>query len=144
MAHAASCATVRGVGFCDCTFAKPKQTHLISSGRERCDRCGLIVLCDQYFASDSIVWEQATDRCIIPAPGARVVAHDAVDHPSHYGGKNNPYEAIKIIEALKLDFCVGNALKYIARAGKKSGSDEVEDLAKAVWYLNRRIDQLKK
>ena len=61
----------------------------------------------------------------------------SVNHPSHYGGEDNPYEAIKIIEALGLGFNLGNAIKYISRAGKKGST--VEDLQKAVWYLEREI-----
>jgi hypothetical protein len=64
-----------------------------------------------------------------------------VDHPHHYGGKNNPYEAIKVIEAWKLDFCIGNAVKYISRAGKKQ--NEIEDLEKAIWYIKRKVERLK-
>ena len=66
-----------------------------------------------------------------------------VDHPSHYGGKDNPYEAIKVIDALGLSFCLGNAFKYIARAGKKTESP-IEDLEKAAWYINHEIERLKK
>lgn len=62
---------------------------------------------------------------------------EAVNHPAHYGGSENPYEAIKVIEAWKLGFCLGNTVKYIARAGKKGS--EVEDLKKARWYLDREI-----
>ena len=69
---------------------------------------------------------------------------EMVNHPNHYGGENNPYEAIKVIEAWDLDFCLGNAVKYISRAGKKDASKELEDLNKAVWYLNRRIEQITK
>lgn len=61
----------------------------------------------------------------------------AVDHPDHYGGEDNPYEAIKVIEALGFGFCLGNAFKYIARAGKKG--PRLEDLKKAEWYLKREI-----
>lgn len=68
----------------------------------------------------------------------------AVDHPVHYGGENNPYEAIKIVEASGLDFHVGNAVKYALRAGKKEGNSETQDLKKAVWYLNRKIENLSK
>lgn len=64
---------------------------------------------------------------------------DQVDHPAHYGGADNPYEAIKVIEAWGLGFCLGNAVKYIARAGKKG--DRVEDLEKARWYLTREIER---
>jgi hypothetical protein len=65
-----------------------------------------------------------------------------VDHPDHYGGKDNPYEAIKVVEAWGLDFCLGNAAKYISRAGQKDPTKEVEDLEKASWYIRRRIRQL--
>jgi hypothetical protein len=66
---------------------------------------------------------------------------EAVNHPAHYGGKNNPYEAIKVIEAWNLGFCLGNTIKYIARAGKKDAT--VQELEKALWYLKREIQKLK-
>lgn len=72
------------------------------------------------------------------------VLRDAVDHPSYYGGAESPYEAIKVIEAWGLDFCLGNAVKYISRAGKKDPSKEIEDLEKARFYIGYRINQLKK
>ena len=65
---------------------------------------------------------------------------EAVEHPTHYGGKNNPYEAIKVIEAWELGFNLGNVAKYISRAGKKD--DIVQDLEKAKWYLEREIVRL--
>lgn len=68
--------------------------------------------------------------------------NDVVNHPAHYGGEDNPYEAIKVIEAWGLGFCLGNAVKYISRAGKKDPAKEVEDLRKEVWYLNREIIRL--
>jgi hypothetical protein len=64
---------------------------------------------------------------------------EKVDHPDHYGGDNNPYEAIKIIEALGLDFHLGNVVKYISRAGKKS-ENVLEDMRKAKWYLDRWLE----
>ena len=67
---------------------------------------------------------------------------DAVDHPDHYGGEDNIYEAIKVIEAWNLGFCLGNAVKYVSRAGKKDPKKEIEDLKKAAWYLNRQIERL--
>lgn len=68
---------------------------------------------------------------------------DAVNNPAHYGGKDNPYEAIKVIRAWNLNFNTGNAAKYISRAGKKDPVKEIEDLQKAVWYLNDEIEHLK-
>lgn len=73
---------------------------------------------------------------------AKQVAESAVNHPSHYGGRDDHYEAIKVIEAWELGFCLGNTVKYISRAGKKADNSEVQDLKKAAWYLNRRIEQL--
>tara|TARA_R100000988_G_scaffold96942_1_gene64038 strand:- start:65 stop:343 length:279 start_codon:yes stop_codon:yes gene_type:complete len=66
---------------------------------------------------------------------------EMVDHPNHYGGEDNPYEAIKVIEAWGLGFNLGNSVKYISRAGKKL--DILEDLQKASWYINREINKLK-
>jgi len=65
-----------------------------------------------------------------------------VSHPNHYGGAENQYEVIKIIEALNLDFHTGNAIKYIIRAGKKDPTKELEDLRKAAWYIYRKIKNL--
>lgn len=70
------------------------------------------------------------------------MSKEMVNHPSHYGGPDNVYEAIKIIEALNLDFHDGNALKYLVRAGKKDPTKVLEDLKKAVWYINRKIQNL--
>lgn len=65
-----------------------------------------------------------------------------VNHPDHYGGKENPYEAIKVIEAWQLGFCLGNTVKYISRSGKKNPAKELEDLKKAAWYLAREIERI--
>lgn len=65
---------------------------------------------------------------------------DAVNHPKHYTDTPFGLEVIEITD--KYDFSVGNALKYILRAGKKG--DAVEDLEKAVWYLNHKIELMKK
>lgn len=67
--------------------------------------------------------------------------NDTVNHPSHY--TDGKIEVIDFIEDKGLNFHRGNAVKYIARAGKKDKSKEVEDLQKAVWYLQREIDRLK-
>ena len=70
---------------------------------------------------------------------------EMVNHPSHYQyGKNNEYEAIKVIEAWNLDFHLGNTVKYISRAGKKDTDKELQDLKKARWYLDRKIEILEK
>jgi hypothetical protein len=65
-----------------------------------------------------------------------------VNHPEHYGGKNNEYEAIKVIDAWELGFSLGNTIKYISRAGKKGKDKELQDLRKGLWYLEHHIKQL--
>ena len=74
---------------------------------------------------------------------------EMVNHPLHYGGADNPYEAIKVIEAWEADFNIGTALRYLCRCGKKTigGSAEemrLEDLKKARWYLDREIQNIEK
>lgn len=60
----------------------------------------------------------------------------SVDHPDHYR-KDTGHEAIDVIEAWGLGFNLGNAVKYVSRAGRKG--DALEDLRKARWYLDREI-----
>jgi len=63
---------------------------------------------------------------------------DPVTHPSHYN--SGKIEVIEAIEDWGLGFHRGNAIKYIARAGKKDPTKEVEDLRKAIWYIERDIE----
>lgn len=62
-----------------------------------------------------------------------------IDTKEYYGGKDNIYEAIKVIEAWRVSFNIGNVLKYLCRAGKKPNVTRLEDLLKARDYLNREI-----
>lgn len=62
--------------------------------------------------------------------------------PDYYGGQNSPYEAIKVIRAWNLGFCLGNVVKYICRAGKKPTATKLEDLQKAKTYLELEINSL--
>ena len=68
--------------------------------------------------------------------------NDPVNHPAHYcdGG----IETLDYIVAKKLDFFLGQVCKYISRAGKKDPEKEVEDLKKARFYLDRKIELLEK
>jgi hypothetical protein len=65
---------------------------------------------------------------------------DPVNHPPHY--TDGKIEVIDFIEDKNLNFHRGNAVKYIARAGKKDKSREIEDLQKAAWYIDREIKRL--
>lgn len=75
-----------------------------------------------------------------------------MDHPQHYGGVDDPYEAIKVIEAWGLGFNLGNTLKYIRRHGRKHRTGapvddhraRLVDLQKARWYLDREIQNLER
>ena len=64
---------------------------------------------------------------------------DYVNHPPHY--KSGGMEVIDVIEAFGLDYCTGNAIKYLLRCGKKDIAPPVEDLKKAIWYIERKIQQ---
>jgi hypothetical protein len=66
-----------------------------------------------------------------------------VDHPSHYRSSTG-FEAIEVINAWGLNFSLGNALKYISRAGLKDPSKVIEDLEKARWYLDHEIARLRR
>lgn len=64
-----------------------------------------------------------------------------VDHPAHYGGADNPYEAIKVLREWQLDkdAYLWNVGKYLSRAGHKDGNSQLQDLTKARWYLDYKI-----
>ena len=61
--------------------------------------------------------------------------YDMVNHPPHYTAHPSGVECIQITE--HMGFCLGNAMKYIWRADLKN--DDIEDLKKAVWYIEREI-----
>jgi hypothetical protein len=64
---------------------------------------------------------------------------DSVKNPAHYT-EGRIYEPVKVIEDWELDYHLGNALKYISRAGRKGESISlIEDVGKAIFYLERRI-----
>lgn len=69
------------------------------------------------------------------------MSQDMVNHPSHYN--SGKIEVIEALEDWNLNFHLANAVKYCARAGKKDPTKEIEDLQKAVWYIQRRIELLK-
>lgn len=74
------------------------------------------------------------------------ITNDSVNHPSHYTSDPSGVECIQVTR--HRDFCIGNAIKYLWRAGLKKSQGkterekEIEDLKKAVWYINDKISQL--
>lgn len=83
--------------------------------------------------------------CLCKGKGARPgEPYEQVDHPDHYGGADDVYEAIKVIDAWGIGFALGNAVKYISRAGRKPGVDALTDLRKAAFYLQHEITRLER
>lgn len=93
-------------------------------------------------------WRKAAEKRVqaFKTTGSRVRSQrplpshdeDPVNRPSHY--TRFPVEVIELTE--HLNFCRGNVVKYVCRAGRKAGSDELEDLRKGLWYLQREIARL--
>jgi hypothetical protein len=75
----------------------------------------------------------ALTKLYLSVVGEEIPNDEAVEHPAHYGGKEDPYEVIK-----------GNVVKYVARAGKKDPAKELEDLKKGRFYIDHRIEELEK
>ena len=65
---------------------------------------------------------------------------DLVNHPPHYCNHPSKIECIDIVK--HHDFCIGNAIKYLWRCGLKENNSEVQDLKKAVFYINQKIKDL--
>jgi hypothetical protein len=69
------------------------------------------------------------------------MSNNQVENPSHYN--TGKIEVIDFIEDQNLNFHLGNAVKYISRAGKKDPAKFREDLGKAIWYLKRELKRTK-
>ena len=65
---------------------------------------------------------------------------DNVNHPKHYTSDPSGIECIQVTQ--HRNFCIGNAIKYLWRAGLKDESAIIEDLHKAIWYINCEIKRL--
>tara|TARA_B100000214_G_scaffold281839_1_gene211484 strand:+ start:486 stop:758 length:273 start_codon:yes stop_codon:yes gene_type:complete len=66
---------------------------------------------------------------------------EEVNHPSHYL-KDSGFEVIDVVNAWDLNFQLSNAIKYVARAGKKDPKKVIQDLEKAIWYIKYEIDRI--
>lgn len=103
--------------------------------------------CKDYTECDSFKKDGLYLACVccnnIKCPKYGKVKHsknDPVNKPAHY--TDGKIEVIEYIEDKKLGFCLGNAIKYISRAGKKNKNDEATDILKAIWYLNRYLKEI--
>lgn len=79
----------------------------------------------------------------------KYMIENKVNHPNHYTWLKKLC-GVEVIDITRhMDFCLGNAIKYLLRAGHKTEegySDkqkQIEDLHKAIWYINDKIQQLK-
>ena len=86
-------------------------------------------------SGSKIVWQRPTQPEELP------FIDDEVNQPSHYTSHPSGIECIEITR--HHDFAIGNAIKYLWRAGLKNSDNEVQDLEKAVWYIQEKIKQLK-
>ncbi|MEG1856237.1 MAG: DUF3310 domain-containing protein [Acinetobacter sp.] len=82
-----------------------------------------------------IVWQRHTQPEELP------FIDDEVNQPSHYTSHPSGIECIEITR--HHDFAIGNAIKYLWRAGLKNSDNEIQDLEKAAWYIQDKIKQLK-
>jgi len=114
--------------------AKPHRRH---KHKFVSDAAGNCVVCGVYYANHRLLPGDDAPFALTGMQPTKPERPEAVDHPAHYGGKDDPYEAIKVIEAWELGFCLGNVVKYLSRADKKGAP--LEDLRKAAWYLQREI-----
>lgn len=106
--------------------------HIKESHTFVCPFCALIFT-DSYLRNRHVEYIHALETATLDTDG------DSVNHPSHY----TAYKGIEIIDLTEqMNFCRGNAVKYIARAGLKDPNKEIEDLEKARWYINREIERL--
>ena len=100
----------------------------------RCERLSITNIEEIYEPCQ--YWEE----CVDEVKEETVKEDDPVNHPKHY--TDGRIEVIEYIEDKNLGFCLGNAIKYISRAGKKEKDKEIQDLRKATWYIERRIYEL--
>ena len=104
---------------------------------DKCNYCS-------YLTSDTLYCHK--ESCVdgikawLESPTEENQPADNVNHPAHY--TSGQIEVIDFIEDKGLGFHLGNAVKYISRAGRKNPDNTIEDLRKAVWYINRQIQRL--
>ena len=109
--------------------------------KRTCENCAYLMLENNEYPCGDCEGKSHWEPCF----GYRVVedakTSSSVDHPSHYN--KGKIEVIDFIADQKLNFARGNAVKYVCRAGSKDPEKEIQDLEKAIWYINHEIKMLK-
>lgn len=128
MVHSINCSMARRGGLCDCGVQVATDQL-----RKRAAQDAWNEHLSAQIAAGEKLMEYVRDH-----PEAMPDFREAVDHPAHYTAHPSGVECITVTE--HMNFCRGNAMKYLWRAGEKG--DEIEDLRKARWYLDREIQRL--
>lgn len=113
-----------------------------------CDRtsCLCCVLDEQYLTKDADCIdinnadEEALNKALVLIAQSEIEITNRIIKPDYYN--DTKIAPIDVIEDWDLDFCLGSALKYIKRCGKKENNPSVQDLQKVIWYVERRIKEL--
>ena len=100
----------------------------------RCSMCGTAIT--------SALGVCGNPKCSLSPECPRYPKPDPINHPPHYTQHPSGVECITITE--HYNFNVGNAIKYLWRAGLKDGTDAASDLRKAAWYVRRRLSGWRK
>lgn len=114
-------------------------------GKAKCDKC--LLVCENHWKHPCEMnncpdFEKSAEFELDEA--LKIIGHfnnDSVNHPSHYN--KGKIEVADFIADQKLNFDRGNAVKYVCRAGSKDPEKEIQDLEKAIWYINHEIKILK-
>ena len=106
-----------------------------------CSGCLIENICDPIMGCFDEFEHECRKAFEILVANCDVNADDPVNHPSHY--TKGKIEVADFIADQKLNFDRGNAVKYVCRAGAKDPEKEIQDLEKAVWYINHEIKMLK-
>jgi|11_taG_2_1085331.scaffolds.fasta_scaffold65439_2 hypothetical protein len=110
---------------CDkCKASDSPLIHLPNKSKTQCLKC----------------LEHGRDEEINPTEHYQSEKYEKINHPDHY--QSDKFEVIDITEAFKLDFSLGSVVKYVLRAGKKPKESMLEDLSKALWFLQDRIERI--
>jgi len=113
-----------------------------AASKMKSEKC--IMCCRNVMPDDCSNFDDSNQQICYACQKAKKEMQEMVDHPAHYGGADNLYEAIKVIEAWGLGFHLGSAVKYISRLNKKAGNSELQDARKCLWYVKRYVELLEK
>lgn len=117
------------------------RVHKISPDGYWCDTCNVAQpYCTGQYAEDGEGY--LTRNLGYRTPPQVVLGFDSVHHPKHYNSHPSGIECIEIVR--HHSFNIGNAIKYLWRAGLKDGVDTTQDLEKSLWYIQDEIQRIRR